>query len=49
MTNEEVFWLLVITIFAFSLSLAFGIRSLSQKIDRIEAIINLLKHRQEGR
>lgn len=49
MTNEAVVFVLIITIFVFFVWLACGIQSLSQKIDRIEAIINLLKHKQEGR
>lgn len=49
MTNEAVAFVLIITIFVFSVWLACGIQSLSQKIDRIEAIINILKHGQEGR
>lgn len=49
MTNEAVAFVLIIAIFVFSVWLACGIQSLSQKIDRIEAIINLLKHKQEGR
>jgi len=49
MTNEAVALVLIIAIFAFSVWLAFGIESLSQKIDRIEAIIKILKHGQEGR
>ena len=46
MTNEAVAFVLIIAIFAFSLWLASGIKLLLQKIDRIEAIINILKHRQ---
>lgn len=46
MTNEAVVFVLIITIFVFSVLLAIGIQSLSQKI---EAIINLLKHEHEGR
>ena len=49
MTNEAVVFVLIVTIFVFSIWLGCGIQSLSQKIDRIEAIINVLKHRQEGR
>ena len=49
MTNEAVVFLLIIAIFVFSVWLACGVESLSQKIDRIEAVINILKHRQEGR
>jgi hypothetical protein len=49
MANEAVVFVLIIAIFVFSLWLACGIQSLSQKIDLIEAIINILKHRQEGR
>ena len=49
MTNEAVVFLLVIAIFVFSVWLACGIQSLSQKIDRIESIINILKNRQEWR
>ena len=48
MTNEAVIFVLIITIFVFSVWLACGIQSLSKKIDRIEAIINYLKHKQEG-
>ena len=49
MTNEAVVYILIITIFVFSVWLACGISSLSQKLDRIEAIINILRNRQEGR
>lgn len=48
MTNEAIAFVLIMTIFVCSTWLACGIQSLSQKIDRIEAIINILKHRQEG-
>lgn len=49
MTNEAVAFVLIIAIFVFSVWLTCGIQSLSQKVDRIEAIINILKHKQEGR
>ena len=49
MTNGAVVFVLIIAIFVFSVWLACGIQSLSQKIDRIGAIINILKHGQEGR
>ena len=49
MTNEAVAFVLIITVFVFSVWLAIGINLLLQKIDRIESVINLLKHKQEGR
>ena len=49
MTNEAVGFVVIIAIFIFSVWLACGIQSLSQKIDRIEAIINILINRQDGR
>ena len=49
MTNEVVAFVLIIAIFVFSVWLGCGIQSLSQRISRLEAVINLLKRRLEGR
>ena len=48
MTKETVAFVLIVENFVFSIWLVCGIISLLQKIDRIEAIINILKHGQKG-
>lgn len=47
MTNEAVTWILIITIFSFSLWLGIGIYKVMEKIDRIKSILLFWEHKYE--